>query len=247
MLVGAIEYFLILVTLLAVIVGVVFSPSRPVKAVIVCLAIASSVGTAIKTSGTAREAEINRKLVTTVVHASYPPEYFSHDLVKNIAPLLKESGQVVSRQLIDKGSGERILTLAKTEDDSEVSGVLFFSRNQLNPIVYQYVIGGDVAKPLSTHISQSWTDCHDHWNACFAEMLAISKFAMEIAPIGVEETTATFTEDLLFSVTSSETYRGAPIRIDLDKKFIGSLYGLPPDKRGARILAAGHQRVISKL
>ena len=247
MLIGAVEYVLILVTLLAGVVGTVSNPSGRVKVLIISLAIVTSLGTVIKTLEAARKDRINEKLVVTLVQSSNPPEYFSHDLVKFINRILEKSGQLVSGQTVFEDRGERILTLANSADKTEISGILFFSRKQMNPIYYEYAIDGDLTTPLSTHLNQSWSDCTDHWDACFAELSAIGKLAMEIAPVEVAETTPELTEDLLFSLISSETYHGEPIRIELDKEFIESLYQLPPGKRGVEILMAGQQKIIGQI
>ena len=249
MLIGAVELILILITLLAAIAGTISSPSGRIKAIIIGLAVIASIGTIVKTLDAARKSKINENLIASLVHASNPPEYFSHDLVKFIAPLLEKSGHFVSGQTVFKDSGERILILGKSEDNPDnPSGVLFLSRRQMNPIFYEYAIEGDMTKPLSNHLNQQWTDCSDHWNACFAELWGIGKLAMEIAPINVEETTAEMTQDpLSFSLVSSETYRDRPIRIELEKEFIESLYRLSPAERGLKILTAGQLEIADQL
>lgn len=117
----------------------------------------------------------------------------------------------------------------------------------MNPIFYEYVVEGDMKKPVQEYLNERWTDCTEHWSECMLELSAISKMAMDSAPIEITETTANMTEDLSFSLESSDLFRGSPFRINLDKMFIESLYGLSPIERGAMILFAGHDAIISQL
>ena len=191
--------------------------------------------------------EVNARLIGTLVQASHPPEYFSHDLVRVIGPLFENSGQVISGQTIFEDRRERILTLRRLDGDADVSGVLFLSRKRLNPIFYEYAVKGDMAKPVRDYLNERWTDCTEHWIECMTELSGISRFAMGIAPIEVNETTENMTEDLTFSLESSELYRGSPIRIEFEQRFIETLYGLPPSERGAKILFAGQEAIINQL
>ena len=248
MLISMVEFTLVLVTLVAAIVGTISNPSGRVKAGIIGLAVIASIGTYYKVLDTARKNDINEKLIITLVQASSQPEYFSHDLVKFINPLLEETGQVVSNQIVSEKSSERLLILKKeSSDDSDISGVLFFSRKQMNPIFYEYAIEGDMTKPLREHLNQSWTNCDVHWNECFNELRGVGTQATEISPIKVDEYTAGLTTDLSFSLVSSETFRGTPIRIQLDRAFITDLYGLTPSERGVRILIEAQKQVIDQL
>ena len=245
MLIGYVDVILVLITLFAAIVGTVANPSHRVKAAIIGCAAMASVGTIIKTIDNARQDQINRRLIVTLVQATNLPEYFSHELVTFINPLLDKTGQFVSGQTV-RDSGERVLVLKK-DGEGDITGALFLSRKQMNPVLYEYAVEGDVANPLRSHLSHSWSDCVDHRNECLEELSAISKLAMDIAPIDVQETTAAMTDGLSFSLTSSEAFRGSPIRIELDKAFIETLYGLRPDQRGVRILNAAEARVIDQL
>ena len=253
MLIGIIEIILIVATLLAAIIGTISNPSARVKAMIIGLAVVMSIGSVIEVQEAARRSEeaarkgkIDERLIATLIHASNPPEYFSHEFVKAANRILENSDQFVTSQTVSEDNGERILTI-KPEVDTENSGVLFFSRENMNPIYYEHVVGGDITNSISIHMDKSWSDCINQWNECFSELAALSKAAMEIAPITVYETAAQMNEDLTFSLSSAETYGGNHIRIEFDKAFIESLYQLPPGKRGLRILTTGQEQVIDQL
>ena len=243
----AIDIVLILVTFMAVVAGTVSNPSRRVKAAIISLAIVTSIGTAVKTLDSASKNEINARLIGTLVQASNPPEYFTHELVRALGPLFEETGQYISGQTVYEETSERIITLSDFGNDEYVGGILFLSHKQMNPIFYEYAVDGDLTKPVADHLDTQWTDCNEHWTDCILELRGISKHAMEVAPIDVYETTAAMKADLTFSLESSELFGGRPIRIELDRKFIESLYGLAPSERGAKILDAGHEAIIDQL
>lgn len=251
MAIGAIELILVLVTLSAAIAGTVSNPSRRTKMAIIGLAILTSIGTFVKTSETSRKNKINEKLIVTLIQASNIPIYFSHDLVVAMGALLEKTGQFVSRQIVSEDSGERILVLEKSEggsdeDGSEISGVLFFSHRQMNPIFYDYAIGGDLAKPLREHMNQRWTDCDDDDRAaCLEELNAIGRFAAnQIAPIVINESSASLEEDLPFRLVGLDAPPDFPICFELSRTFIETLYQLPPSERGMKILFAVQEEII---
>ena len=246
---GIVEFILISVTLAAAVLGTVSSPSRKAKAALIGLAVVTSLATGYKAYDTARESRINKKLVIALVQASNPPQYFSHDLVEQLSPLLDEHDQYVAGQTVFEDSGERIFTL-KNEGSmlDSVTGVIYISKRNMNPIYYAYAIDGDVKRELNKVLKESWSSCNNHWNRCIQELAAISKIALEVAPIEVRETVSEMdSESLSFQLTSDQTFNGAPISIKFDRKFIESLYGLPASRRGIRILEEGQTYVISNL
>ena len=243
---NTVDLILVLVTLCAAIVGTATNPSRRIKIAIVGLAALTSVGTLIKAAESTNRDRINRRLIVALVQASNPPEHFSHDLVRALSPLLGESSQFVSQQIVDD-DGERILVLATIDDGSEPSGILYFSPKQMNPVFYEYAVDGEIERPLKDHLNYSWTDCHEHWDECLAELSAIAHFAMDIAPIEVTGVTASMSDDMSFVLTSTNEWQGRPIEIAFDSVFIENLYGLSPSDRGLRILNAGQEQVIDGL
>ena len=250
MAIGTIELILILVTLFAAIAGTVSDSSKRTKIAIIGLAILTSIGTFVKTSETSRKNKINEKLIVTLIQASNIPIYFSHDLVVAMGALLEKTGQFVSRQILSEDSGERILVLenegGSDEDGSEVSGVLFFSHRQMNPIFYDYAIGGDLAKPLREHMNQRWTDCDDQdRTACLEELNAIGRYAAnQIAPIVINESSASLEENLPFRLAGLDAPPDFPICFELSRTFIETLYQLPPSERGMKILFAAQEEII---
>ncbi len=246
---GIIEFILIAVTLIVAVMGVLSNPSNKIKGSIILLAVITSVGTVIKVTSTSKENEINKKLVVSLVQASNPPIYFSHDLVKIIAPLIKEDKLFVSGQTVFEETGERILTMKSICSNSDnIAGVFYISKKAMNPVYYAYAIDGDIKQELNKLLKNKWTDCNSHWNDCINELSAISKLALEIAPIEVNETTSSMNSDsLVFSISSQNLFQEKPIKIILDKNFIEGLYGLSSVERGIRILEEGQSYVIDKL
>ena len=244
-----VEFILIFVTLATAVVGTATAANRNIKIALITLAVATSVGTLVQTVSTNRENEINKKLIVSLVQASNPPEYFSHDLVKAIDPLLDEKSLFVSGQTVFKDTGERILAIGdgRTNTD-ELAGLLYISKKAMNPIYYAYAIDGDVGKPVSDLIGLKWVKCQDHWEECINELSAVSKIAMEIAPIEVVQTTATMdSNDLTFRLESGEHYAGRPIIVEFNKTFIESLYGIPAIERGRMILSQGQSYILDQL
>ena len=235
---GIIEFIFIAVTLIVAILGLVSSPSNKVKGVLIGLAIITSMGTIIKTISTSQENEINKKLVISLVQASNPPTYFSHDLVKVISPLIEKDKMFVAGQTVFEETGERIFTIKNTNSKTDnITGVFYLSKRKMNPVYYAYAIDGDIGKVLEGLLEKKWTDCKSHWNDCINELSAISKLALQVAPIEINQTTSSFDHDsLTFSILSQEAFQGEPIEIVLNKKFIEGLYGLSPVERGIRIL-----------
>jgi hypothetical protein len=246
---GFIEFILIAVTLIVAITGVLSNPTNKIKGVIIGLAVITSIGTTIKTISTSKESEINKKLVISLVQASNPPAYFSHDLVKVISPLIEKDNMFVSGQTVFEESGERIFTMKNADSKTENTlGLLYLSKRDMNPIFYAYATDGDIQKEVELKLQNKWTDCKSHWNNCLNELSAISKMALEIAPIEIDQTTSSMDSDTLtFSIYTQDLYQGKPIEIILDKRFITGLYGLPPVERGIKILEEGQSYVINKL
>ena len=247
--IGNVELILILVTLFTAIAGTISNPSGRIKMAIIGLAVLASIGTFVKTLNTVRENEINKRLIVTLVQASNIPTYFAHDLVVEVGSLLKKekTGQFVSRQIVYEDSGERILVLEKSENHAGVSGVLFFSRKQMNPIFYEYAIAGDLAKQLRVHMEKRWTDCNDHRTECLQELNAIGRLATEILPVAVnDEFSAGMNDDLSFRLIGSYA-QGGPICFELDGEFIKTLYQLPPSERGAKLLSTAQEELTGMM
>ena len=157
---GIIEFILIFITLAVAVAGVVSNPSKQIKALIITLAFVASIGTVIKTVSTANENEINKKLIVSLVQASNPPQYFSHDLVKAINPFLENSHKFISEQTVLEDSGERILTIKDSSSSTDdVTGVLYISKKSMNPIYYSYAIEGNISLPIKDLLNNKWTDC----------------------------------------------------------------------------------------
>lgn len=243
----AVELVLILVTLLAAIAGTVSKQSRALKGGIIGLAVLTSVGTIFTVWDSQQEAERNARSITALVQAVDPPEYFAHDLVRAMGPLLEGSGQFVSGQNIMPDRGERLLFLAENDGSDELAGVLFFSRRQMEPIYYAYAVEEDLVVPLRAHLATRWTDCTVHWNACLLELGGIAREAMDLAPLPVEQTSAGMSEDMAFSLVSDVVWDEQPLTITLDGVFVQSLYGLDPAERGLRILEAAQASLIGQL
>ncbi|MFK7944341.1 MAG: hypothetical protein AB8B85_15705 [Paracoccaceae bacterium] len=243
----AVELILILITLLAAVAGTVGNPSRPLKMGIIGLAVLTSVGSVVTFLDAERRAERNARSITALVQAIDPPEYFAHDLVAAVNPLLDGSGQYVSGQTVMADTGERTLILSDTGSTEALAGVIFFSRKKMVPIYYAYAVDEDLSVPLRAHMSSRWTDCHDHWNECLVELRGISREAWDLAPIVVESATANLTTDLTFTLTSDETWRGVPLTITLLPELVSSLQGLDPAVRGLRILEAAQASLVDQL
>lgn len=246
---GITEFILISVTLVVAIIGTLSNQSKTVKGVIIGLAVVTSIGTSYKTVSTARENEVNKKLIASLVQASNPPEYFSHDLAKQFATLLEPTNLYVSEQKVFKETGEMILTFRNSESSpDEIAGVLYISKRDMNPIYYIYAIDGDIKKELAKKIDRKWTNCDVHWNDCVIELSAISSLAFKIAPIEINRTTASMdAETLSFTLESNAIYRGKPVTVVHERQLIESLYGLNPLERGKRILEAGQMYILNNL
>ncbi len=247
---GLVEFILISVTLGAAILGTISNPGRNIKIALISLAILASIATLIKTSSTAKENSINKKLIIALVQASNPPLYFSHDLVKELSPLVKSSyKKYVSGQTIEEDSGERIFMFSDVNGDSDdVTGLLYVSKKAMGPVYYAYATGESVGDQLNEILSSKWADCHSHWNQCLNELSAISKMALELAPIAISETTSSMDgSPPTFEIVSDEAFQGEPIKIVLGQEFIESLYGLNSLDRGLKILQESQKYIIDHM
>ncbi|MCF7982626.1 MAG: hypothetical protein K9K86_11635 [Pseudomonadales bacterium] len=130
---GIIEFVLISVTLGAAILGTSTDPSRNIKIAIISLAALTSIATGYKSYLDAKENNVNKKLIISLVQSSNQPSYFSHDLVKKLSPLFKKTNMYVSGQTIFEDTGERIFTLSNTETD-DTRGILYISKKAMNPV-----------------------------------------------------------------------------------------------------------------
>jgi hypothetical protein len=162
---------------------------------------------------------------------------------------LDYSYQLISRQTVFEDSGEQIFTIQNSSFNADdVTRVLYIAKKPVNPIHYSYTIDGKISLPIKNPLNNKWTDCFKHWNKCVNELSAISRIAMEVAPVAVETTTVNMnSENLSFSLVSTEKHRETTITIKFKKEFIESLYGLPPLERGLRILSEGQSYIVSKL
>ena len=138
----------------------------------------------IKLLHAAKRDEINERLIATLVQANEPPEYFSEYLVRFLEPILNERGQSVVEQRFGE-KGTRFLWL-KFKDEDQVSGLLHFSRRQMEPVFYAWAAERDMTNPLRDHLGRSWTNCHEHWDESFLELKDISEFALALSPIDLK-------------------------------------------------------------
>ena len=241
-----VELILILVTLAAAVLGTVSNPSRSLKAAIIGLAVVTSVGTVVTLLETNRAAERNARSITALVQAIDPPEYFNHDMVRAMRPLLEGTGMFVGGASLQE-NGERVLFLNKDDGSDDLAGVLFLSRRQLEPVFYAYALQEDLTEPLRAHLATRWTDCDVHRDDCLYELRRIAQEAFDVSPFNVSQSSAEMADDLSFTLVSDAVWRGEPVTVSLDGAFVRSLYGLDPATRGLRILEAAQTVLIDQL
>ena len=232
------ETILIVIALATAIVGTLWQAKFWGKTAIIALAIVAA-GTAIlESQKKAAEVESTNRNLELIIRAVQPPKIFDDAVLNGFRTVATKLGLFISNQTIDVDSGARVFTFKKSDEDDQVSGIVFVSIATRQRLFAKFAQDQKLVPLIRDLTTGKWgsDDLDEDWDEFLANTgwivwHALKKSAPPEADFKIDGNPETKEVITYFRGTDGRSY----LRVTFNADFMKSLLKMPPIERGRLI------------